>query len=140
LYCGAFHPQPAAQANEFPLPSPDRDGFIGPVKLPNGERVDLGSKLQDYSLNPLHRYGQHKARVFQSVLGLTLENSQTLRDALKQAAAGSEQAIHRGNNGFGEVYELRFRLTTAKGAATVLSAWIIRHGEDFPRLTTCFIV
>ena len=23
---------------------------------------------------------------------------------------------------------------------TVLSAWIIRHGEDFPRLTTCYIV
>jgi hypothetical protein len=110
------------------------------VKLPNGHRADLGTKLEDYSLNPLHRYGQHKARAFQLVLGITLANAHLLREALKQAAARSEEVVHRGNNGFGEVYELRLPLATGKGVATVLSAWIIRHGEDFPRLITCFIV
>ena len=45
------------------------------MKLPNGNRADLGNKLADYSLNPLHRHGQHKARVFESVLGITLANS-----------------------------------------------------------------
>jgi hypothetical protein len=110
------------------------------VKLPNGERADLGTKLEDYSLNPLHRHGQHKARAFQSALGITLENSNVLRDALRQAAADSDQAVHRGHNGFGAVYELRFPLTTAQGTATVLSGWIVRDGEDFPRLATCFIV
>jgi len=91
-------------------------------------------------LNPLHRHGQHKARVFQSVLGITLANANLLRNALKQAAATSENAIHRENNGFGENYELRFPLATELGAATILSAWIIRNDEDFPRLTTCFII
>jgi hypothetical protein len=110
------------------------------VKLPNGERADLGTKLEDYSLNPLHRHGQHKARVFQSALGITLANADVLRQTLIQAAATSENATHRGHNGFGEVFELRFLLTTAQGAATVLSAWIIRHNEDFPRLITCFIL
>lgn len=110
------------------------------MKLPNGERADLGTKLEDYSLNPLHRHGQHKARVFQSALGITLENSNVLRDALRQAAANSDQAAHRGHNGFGTVYELRFPLTTPHGTATVLSGWIIRDGEHFPRLATCFIV
>jgi len=110
------------------------------VKLPNGERADLGTKLEDYSLNPLHRHGQHKARVFRAVLGIALANADLLRNTLKQAAATSEQAHHRGNNGFGEVYELRFPLTTGQGAAVVLSAWIILKGEDFPRLTTCFIL
>jgi hypothetical protein len=114
--------------------------FLEPVKLPNGERADLGTKVEDYSLNPLHRHGQHKARVFQSTLGIKVADAQVLRDALKRAAVTSEQAVHRGNNGFGEVYELQFRLTTQKGTATVLSAWIVRNGEDFPRLTTCFIV
>src|SRR5687768_4854959 len=52
----------------------------------------------------------------------------------------SEDAIHKGNNGYGEVYELRLSLTTPKGTATVLSACVIRYGEDFPKLTTCFIV
>jgi len=45
-----------------------------------------------------------------------------------------------GDQGFGETFEIRFSLATDKGEATVLSAWIIRRGEDFPRLITCFIV
>jgi hypothetical protein len=114
--------------------------YIYRVKLPNGVQADLGTKLEDYSLNPLHRHGQHKARVFQSTLGITLSNAHLLRNALKQAAAGSEAAVSRGNNGFGENYELRFSLSTDLGSATVLSAWIILKDEDFPRLTTCFIV
>ena len=110
------------------------------MKLPNGARADLGTKLEEYSVNPLHRQGQHKARVFDAVLGITLANKEVLARALLDAAATSEEAEARGDNGFGETYVLRFRLATAKGTATVLSAWIVRHGEDFPRLTTCFMV
>jgi len=110
------------------------------MKLPNGERADLGVKLEDYVLNPLHREGQHKAHVFAAVLGITAANAQILRNALLDAAASSDRVESKGDNGFGMVYVLRFPLATAKGAATVLSAWIIRHGEDFPRLTTCYIV
>ena len=110
------------------------------MKLPHGEQADLGTKLEDYSLNPAHRHGQHKARVFESALGITLVNAVILRDALMRASATSENAQHKGNNGHGDVYELRFPLTTGKGTAIVLSGWIVRTGEDFPRLTTCFIV
>lgn len=110
------------------------------MKLPNGARADLGTKLEDYSLHPLHRHGQHKARVFESVLGINLSTKELLARALLDAAANSEEASFQGDNGFGATYVLRFALTTGKGTAVVLSAWIIRHGEDFPRLTTCFIV
>lgn len=110
------------------------------MKLPHGERADLGTKLEDYSLNPTHRDGRHKARVFASVLGITLDNRHLLREALLQAAATSEDSEPRGDNGFGEVFLLRFPLTTPRGTATVLSVWIVRNGEDFPRLTTCYIV
>jgi hypothetical protein len=110
------------------------------MKLPNGERADLGTKLEEYSLNLTHRHGQHKARVFQSVLGISIDNADVLRAALRRAAAESDAAVPRGHNGYGAEYELRFPLTTAKGSATVLSGWIVRDGEGFPRLTTCFIV
>jgi len=110
------------------------------MKLPNGERADLGNKLEDYTLNPSHRDGRHKARVFASVLGLSLDNADALRAALLRVAVTSDQFEARGDNGFGQVYVLRFPLTTAGGTATVMSAWIIRHGEDFPKLTTCYIV
>jgi hypothetical protein len=73
-------------------------------------------------------------------LGITLANVVESRRALIHAAATSENAAYRGHNGFSEVYELRFQLTTRQGKATVLSAWIIRQNEDFPRLITCFIV
>jgi len=110
------------------------------MRLPNADRADLGTKIEDYTLNVLHREGRHKARMFESVLGITESNADVLRRALLDAAAASDQVEARGDSGFGNVYVLRFPLSTAKGAGTVLSVWIVRHGEDFPRLTTCYIV
>jgi hypothetical protein len=101
------------------------------MQLPNGDRADLGNKLEDYTLNTAHRDGRHKARLFTSVLGLSQENSEVLKSALLQAAAGSDQFEAKGDNGFGQIYVLRSSLTTAAGTATVTSAWIIRRGETF---------
>ncbi|MCC7370555.1 MAG: hypothetical protein IT306_19190 [Chloroflexi bacterium] len=97
-------------------------------------------KLEEYVLNPLHRDGRHKARVFESALGITLENRALLRQAILAAATESTEAVMRGDNGHGVVYAIRFVLSTEQGSATVLTAWIILHGEDIPRLTTCYIV
>jgi hypothetical protein len=110
------------------------------VKLPNGDRADLGTKLSDYVPNSEHRRGRHKARVFESSLGITRENQQLLADALRKTAADSADVISVGDQGFGETFEIRFSLATDKGQATVLSGWIVRRDEDFPRLVTCFIV
>jgi len=110
------------------------------MKLPKGENVDLGTKLEEYVRNAAHREGRHKARLFESVLGITLANRELLRQAILAAAANSDEAQPRGDNGHGAVYSLRFLLETPKGSAVVLTAWIVRHGEDFPRMTTCYIV
>jgi hypothetical protein len=41
-------------------------------KLPNAERAVVEiEKLRDYSLNPGHDEGKHKARVFRAALGFT---------------------------------------------------------------------
>ena len=110
------------------------------MKLPNGDGAQLGTKLEDYSLNPEHRQGRHKAHVFQSVLGVTPENAQILREAILNAAREADNVEARGDNGFGQNYVLRFTMMTDTGQASILTAWIIRHGEDFPRLTTCYIL
>jgi hypothetical protein len=110
------------------------------MRLPNGDHAYLGLKLEEYALNPQHRDGRHKARVFESALGITLADPSPLGQAILEAAATSEDVQSRGDNGYGTVYVLRFPLQTAKGSAVILTAWIIRHGEDFPRLTTCYIV
>ncbi len=110
------------------------------MRLPNGDRADLGAKLEEYVLNSKHRDGRHKARVFESALGITLASPDELRQAILVAAAESDDVRIMGDNGHGVVYVLRVPMQTTKGAATVLTAWIVRHGEDFPRLTTCYIV
>jgi hypothetical protein len=110
------------------------------MKLPNGDRADLGTKIEDYVLNPGHWEGRHKAKVFESVLGITLANRGVLREAVLLAARDSDIAEPLGNNGHGEVYVLRIPLETQQGAGTVLTVWIIRDGEDFPRLVTCYII
>lgn len=109
------------------------------MKLPNGERADLGTKLEEYTLNPAHFEGRHKARVFESTVGVTLANADVLRRALLEAAATSDLAESQGDHGYGELFVLKFPCSTAKGTAIIVSAWIVRHGEDFPRLTTCYI-
>jgi hypothetical protein len=57
------------------------------MRLPNGGRADLGTKLEDYVLHPRHREGRHKARLFESALGITLANTSVLR----QASFGSRE-------------------------------------------------
>lgn len=78
--------------------------------------------------------------MFESTLGITLNNKEVLRKAILEAAANSDAAHAIGDNGHGMVYVLRFLLTTTNRTASILTAWIILHGEDFPRLVTCYIL
>jgi hypothetical protein len=69
------------------------------MKLPKGDRADLGTKIEDYVLNPRHWEGHHKARVFESVLGITVANREVLRQAILSAAEISDEAEPLGYNG-----------------------------------------
>lgn len=110
------------------------------MKLPNPERaiVDM-AKLRGYCLNENHRRGRHKARVFAAALGLTAENAELLQEALLIAARTYEatptEAIE-----YGQLYMLDFLMSGSTGEAMVRSGWIVRTGEDFPRLTSCFVL
>lgn len=120
--------------------SRDSDHADATLKLPNGDQADLGQKLEDYVLNPAHREGRHKARVFESVLGLNLASRGVLRQAILEAAATSTDAELRSENEYGRLYFLSFPMRTEKGTAAIATAWIVRQGETFPRLTTCYIL
>jgi hypothetical protein len=56
------------------------------MKLPNAERavIDI-KKLRDYSLNPNHPEGKHKARVFMEKLGLKADDAERLRELIVEA-------------------------------------------------------
>lgn len=109
------------------------------MPLQNAERAVVDPrKLTDYSLNLSHKEGKHKARVFQQVLGLTLEDTDWLRESLEEAVR-TYPAVFMSQNAFGRQYRIDFSVTRRGRTAMIRSGWIIMNGEDFPRLTTCFI-
>ncbi|MFQ4135365.1 DUF6883 domain-containing protein [Nodosilinea sp. PGN35] len=109
------------------------------MKLPNPDQTVISAdKLEGYSLNPNHSEGRHKAVVFQSALGLNLENVRELRAALIQAIK-TQEAISTKRNAYGQKYQIEFEMTRNGKTALVRSIWIVRHDENFPRLVTCYI-
>ncbi len=108
------------------------------MKLPRPELavVDI-VKLRDYCLDPVHEFGKHKARVFDAALGLTKADASWLRNRLLEAVfADAEWAA---DTSYGTLYVIDFELRTSVGLAPVRSGWIVRSGENFPRLTTCYV-
>ena len=81
------------------------------MKLPNAENVllDLG-ELRSYALNPTHRVGRHKARLFTALLGLGVDDAEELRDLVLNAARtlDAELAEH---DEHGQRYRMDFMLT-----------------------------
>lgn len=115
-------------------------GESNPVKLPNAERavVDI-DKLRNYCLNPEHRRGCHKARVFAASLGMTRGHAEDLRNALLKAALTNDaKPLERDE--YGRRYVVDFTAKGPSGEAMVRSSWIILRGEDFPRLTSCHVL
>jgi len=108
--------------------------------LPNGDRaiVDI-AKLRDYVLDTQHPRGKHKARVFASALGMTAEHAGLLRLALLQAAVDAPASLIE-RDPYGARYVVDFVMDGPQGSARVRSLWLVRNGEGFPRMVTCYVV
>ncbi|MBM4040692.1 MAG: hypothetical protein FJ290_19475 [Planctomycetes bacterium] len=110
------------------------------MKLPHTEHafVDL-RKLTDYCLDPEHPRGRHKARMFASVLGITRDEAEDLRDALLLAACNQHcRLVER--DAHGERYVVESWVAGPRGRGRVRSLWIVRTGESFPRLVSCYVL
>lgn len=110
------------------------------MNLPNADRAVVDpAKLRDYCLNPDHPRGRHKARVFAAALGLRARDADLLRETLLSAALTGE-ANPAERDDYGQRYVLDFEMSGATGRALIRSAWIVRQGEDFPRLASCYVL
>jgi len=107
------------------------------MKLPNGDRTELGDKLERYCLNYEHQKGKHKALLFEKRLGITIANKQILEQALLDAAIEGEAELYKIDQ-YGTHYDLAFLLHTDIGESLILSCWIIKLTDDFPRLTNTY--
>ena len=110
------------------------------MKIPNADQavVDI-AKLTDYCVNKLHPRGKHKARVFDTELGLTDEDAEELQNSLLEIVK-TRNAAEGKHDQYGKRYIIDFAMTRQNKQATIRSIWMIRSQEDFPRLTSCYVL
>lgn len=102
------------------------------MKLPNPKNTIIDdNKLTGYSLNLNHSEGQHKARVFQSVLNLDINDVQFLKNALLEAVK-TYDAIPDKINQYGQKYVIDFPLTHQNKTAIIHSVWTSEMMKTFP--------
>jgi hypothetical protein len=102
-------------------------------------------KLVHYALNPNSERGQHKARVFQRVLGFNLSNWEQLKQAILEALP-THPATLTSETVFGRKYEVRLSLRGPNGhRANVTTVWQYDRlcdrdaYRDAPRLVTLYV-
>jgi filamentous hemagglutinin len=106
--------------------------------LTNAERAIIDErKVRDYLLNPLHVRGRHKARMFAAALGYGRFDHARL---ITQIRAGilSYEAMPIDHGPYGKRFRVEIPISGRTGSAIVRTLWIIRTGEDVPRLTTAY--
>lgn len=94
-------------------------------------------KIRDYLLSPFHPSGRSKAAFFAS-LGYRRDSWELLERDLR-ALAGSDVARSHPPSRHGQKFEVRGTLRSPTGRwAGVVTVWIVRHGESFPRFITAY--
>jgi hypothetical protein len=110
------------------------------MKLPNADRAVVEiEKLRDYCLSSSHPRGRHKARVFVIALGITADNAEELKRAILSAIT-TEEARPTERDEYGQRFIVDFSMRRQGKEAVVRSSWIVRSGENYPRLTSCYVL
>ena len=110
------------------------------MTLPNAKRAFVDDrKLVEYCLNFQNPIGKDKARVFRAALGITSEIYFVLKNAILDAVL-YENAEFKRETPYGKLWTVDFEMTYLSQSEIVRTGWIVQNEEDFPRLTTCFIL
>jgi hypothetical protein len=108
------------------------------MRLPAAERAYVDpSKIRDYLLSPEHPIGRFKAVVFRAA-GYSREDWEELQQDLLQLARTGDVSMG-GATRFGAKYLVRGRVgRPTHSIVHVISVWIVRTAEDFPRFITAY--
>jgi hypothetical protein len=107
------------------------------VFLPNPDRALIDPiKLHGYLLSSTHPIGRFKARFF-AALGFTAERWQELDAALRSQHL-TRDAHFGGTSPHGQLFAIHATLKGSQDAASVVSVWLVRTGEDNPCFKTAY--
>lgn len=107
------------------------------MKLPNSHRAVISEqKIRDYLVSPSHSIGRFKARIFNE-LGFYQHNWLLFQSELMTLLANP---AHEGESTeYGTKYVIRGIIIGPSGKSlSIVTAWIIRAEEDFPRFITAY--
>ena len=109
--------------------------------LPNAVNAFIDdNKLYGYCLNEAHETGKHKARVFKSALGITVDDYLILKKAILEAVLVVQSPPNQMDK-YGTRYYTDFEMQHNNVTATVRACWITGFGIDaVPRLTSCYVL
>ena len=110
-----------------------------PVRLPKAENATIPTdKLLRYALDPNHERGRHKARVFDSALGITAADWRYLHDQILEALPDADVRSTTITS-FGVAYEVVVMIDGLNGATQpVVTTWIV-ESDSPPRLTSTWV-
>jgi hypothetical protein len=106
------------------------------MKIPGADRLLVeASKVTDYLLSREHPVGRFKA-VFFNALGYSREGWTELQRDLARTGLSEEASLGESNQ-YGQKYKVAATIRGPSGReAEVITVWIVRRGEDFPRFVT----
>lgn len=78
-----------------------------------------------------------KLGFFLSILGMTADNAEELRQILLEVVKVQEAQLGRRDE-FGQRYTLNFTIEWQNRSATLQSGWLVEHDLEIPKLTTCY--
>ncbi|MCA1635045.1 MAG: hypothetical protein LC802_15485 [Acidobacteria bacterium] len=110
---------------------------IHPKALPNYQKAVIPrSKLEEYALNPAHKDGRHKARLFKSILGFEKADWQKLEKIILDELPCYEAVFSRKDK-WGEFYSVSLQIIGLNGnTAIVQTIWVIEPGTNYPSFVT----
>ena len=110
------------------------------ARLPAAHRAVVDpEKLRDYVLSPEHAHGRHKARVFQSALGIDQDNWEYLREQIITGVMDAEVSEVRAGR-YGLRYSVPLLVEGLNGEThEVITGWIVEQEDAPPRLTTAYV-
>jgi Domain of unknown function (DUF6883) len=108
-----------------------------------GAAYGIEEKLRGYSLNTDHPVGSHKARVFRSALGITLDDIDHLVEQMLDGVLVAPITAVRDNPPHGLLCEVLISVQGINDAALdfaiTTTVWEYRSSEDAPRLVSAYI-
>lgn len=106
------------------------------MQLPAAKHARIEpAKVRDYLLSPVHPVGRFKAAFF-TRFGYARAGWRRLESDLLRLAREGEAEVGR-PSAFGRIFLVRGTLEgPSRRTFSLVTVWIIRHGETFPRLVT----